>query len=95
MTVSNGKEMSPLCHGCYLFSLCLRLPTEPGYYADGEWGIRIENVAIVRDVKTRHNFGGNGYLGLERVTMVRFIFHSATFGSLTDVLRDSALFRRA
>ncbi|KAG6334211.1 hypothetical protein ID866_4882 [Astraeus odoratus] len=43
--------------------------TRIGYYSDGKWGIRIEDVVIVREVKTEENFGGNGYLGFEHVTM--------------------------
>lgn len=63
----------------------LRLPTEPGYYADGKWGIRIENVVIVREVQTPNNFGKNGYIGFERVTMVGLIFDAIAFGALMDV----------
>ena len=74
MTVSNGKETSQLCHGRRLFRTFACVPTEPGYYADGEWGIRIESVVIVREAKTPNNFGKNGYLGFERVTMVSLIF---------------------
>jgi len=44
--------------------------TEPGYYADGQWGIRIEDVVIVREVNPPNNFGGKGYLGFECLTMV-------------------------
>ncbi|KAG8216366.1 peptidase M24, structural domain-containing protein [Butyriboletus roseoflavus] len=47
----------------------MTVSNEPGYYADGKWGIRIENVVIVREVKTPNNFGKNGYNGFERVTM--------------------------
>ncbi len=43
---------------------------EPGYYADGKFGIRIENVVVVRAASTPHNFGDKGYLGMEHVTMV-------------------------
>ncbi|CAO3670247.1 unnamed protein product [Rhizopus microsporus] len=43
---------------------------EPGYYEDGKFGIRIENVIIVKDVETPNNFGGRGYLGFEHVTIV-------------------------
>ena len=50
--------------------------TEPGYYADGEYGIRIENVIIVREAQTPNNFGNKGYLGFERVTMVIPFFSS-------------------
>lgn len=44
---------------------------EPGYYADGRFGIRIENVMLVQEAKTPNNFGDKGFLRLERVTMVR------------------------
>lgn len=43
---------------------------EPGYYEDGVYGIRIENIAMVREVKTRFSFGDKPYLGFEHVTMV-------------------------
>lgn len=42
---------------------------EPGYYADGRYGIRIESIVIVREAKTPNDFG-NGYLCFEHVTMV-------------------------
>ena len=44
---------------------------EPGYYADGRYGIRIENIVIVRDAQTPNNFGDKGYLRFEHVTLVR------------------------
>ncbi|CEP12962.1 hypothetical protein [Parasitella parasitica] len=43
---------------------------EPGYYEDGKFGIRIENVLLVKDVETPNNFGNRGYLGFEHVTIV-------------------------
>ncbi|RUS34439.1 peptidase M24, structural domain-containing protein [Jimgerdemannia flammicorona] len=43
---------------------------EPGYYEDGNFGIRIENVLLVKDVQLRNNFGDRGYLGFEHVTLV-------------------------
>ncbi len=42
---------------------------EPGYYEDGKWGIRIENLVIVRPAKTPNNFGSKGYLTFEHLTM--------------------------
>ncbi|KAJ4421430.1 hypothetical protein N0V85_000191 [Neurospora sp. IMI 360204] len=48
------------------------LSIEPGYYEDGNYGIRIENLAIVREVKTEHQFGDKPYLGFEHVTMVPY-----------------------
>ncbi|OCH85295.1 Creatinase/aminopeptidase [Obba rivulosa] len=47
----------------------MTVSNEPGYYADGRFGIRIENVVIVREAKTPNNFGDKGYLGFEHVTM--------------------------
>ena len=46
------------------------ISNEPGYYADGKFGIRIENIDVVKMAETRDNFGGKGYLELEYVTMV-------------------------
>ncbi|KAJ1547723.1 hypothetical protein HK405_005079, partial [Cladochytrium tenue] len=43
---------------------------EPGYYEDGEFGIRIENILVAREVDTKKNFGGRGYLGFEHLTVV-------------------------
>ncbi|KAI9444117.1 Creatinase/aminopeptidase [Lactarius indigo] len=48
----------------------MTVSNEPGYYADGEYGIRIENVVIVREAQTPNNFGDKGFLGFEHVTMV-------------------------
>ena len=47
--------------------------TEPGYYEDGKFGIRIENVVVVREAVTPHNFGEKGYLGFEHLTMVLLV----------------------
>ncbi|KAK1756247.1 putative Xaa-Pro aminopeptidase P [Echria macrotheca] len=48
------------------------LSIEPGYYEDGAYGIRIENIAIVREAKTKFSFGDKPYLGFEHVTMVPY-----------------------
>lgn len=47
----------------------MTVSNEPGYYADGRFGIRIESIVLVREVKTPNNFGDKGYLGFENVTM--------------------------
>ncbi|KAK4462500.1 putative Xaa-Pro aminopeptidase 1 [Cladorrhinum samala] len=48
------------------------LSIEPGFYEDGAYGIRIENLAIVKEVKTQYSFGDKPYLGFEHVTMVPY-----------------------
>lgn len=40
---------------------------EPGYYEDGKFGIRIENVVVVVPTETKY---GSGYLTMEPVTLV-------------------------
>ncbi|KAG1760222.1 peptidase M24, structural domain-containing protein [Suillus occidentalis] len=46
----------------------MTVSNEPGFYADGRYGIRTESVVIVQEAKTPNNFG-NGYLCFEHVTM--------------------------
>ncbi|XP_057528571.1 aminopeptidase P1 [Amaranthus tricolor] len=41
---------------------------EPGYYEDGNFGIRLENVLFVKDANTEFNFGDRGYLEFEHIT---------------------------
>ena len=48
------------------------ISNEPGYYEDGSFGIRIENIIMVKEVTTNHKFGEKPYLGFEHVTMVPY-----------------------
>ncbi|KAL5557239.1 hypothetical protein UlMin_039475 [Ulmus minor] len=41
---------------------------EPGYYEDGSFGIRLENVLIINKADTKFNFGDKGYLSFEHIT---------------------------
>lgn len=43
---------------------------EPGYYEDNGFGIRIENIIMVKEVETKHQFGDKPFLGFEHVTLV-------------------------
>ena len=52
----------------------MTVSNEPGYYADGKFGIRIESIVLVRDAKTPNDFGEKGFLGFETVTMYVIIF---------------------
>eukprot|EP00752_Nemacystus_decipiens_P008249 g7376.t1 len=42
---------------------------EPGYYEDGEFGVRTESVCICVEKKTRHNFAGKRSCAFETITM--------------------------
>ncbi|KAI5928787.1 putative Xaa-pro aminopeptidase P [Camillea tinctor] len=48
------------------------ISNEPGFYEDGSYGIRIENIVVVKEVQTKHKFGDKPYLGFEHVTMVPY-----------------------
>ncbi|KAB2061653.1 hypothetical protein ES319_A10G100500v1 [Gossypium barbadense] len=41
---------------------------EPGYYEDGTFGIRLENVLVIKEADTEFNFGDKGYLSFEHIT---------------------------
>lgn len=64
MVISNGLS-SLFVQECLVDYL-----TEPGYYEDGKFGIRIENIVIVQPAKPPNNFGGKEYYKFEHVTMV-------------------------
>ncbi|KAF8590921.1 Creatinase/aminopeptidase [Ramaria rubella] len=46
------------------------LTNEPGFYLEGEWGVRIESALVVRRVHTKGQFQGNIWLGFKRFTQV-------------------------
>lgn len=46
------------------------LSDEPGYYEDGNFGIRIENMIMAKEAETNHHFGDKPWIGFEHVTMV-------------------------
>lgn len=60
------------------------ISNEPGYYKDGEWGIRIEGVDVIERRETRENFGGKGWLGFERITMVSYANYLMCQRSFSD-----------
>lgn len=43
---------------------------EPGYYEDGSFGIRIENVELIKKTETKYKYDGLEYLTMEPVTLV-------------------------
>ncbi|KAK3717767.1 hypothetical protein LTR37_005538 [Vermiconidia calcicola] len=61
---------------------------EPGYYEDGNFGIRIENIIMVKEVQTKHKFGDKPYLGFEHVTMTPMCRKLIDTSMLTERERD-------
>lgn len=64
------------------------MSNEPGYYEDGKYGIRIENMVLVKEVKTKHSFGDKPFLGFEYVTMVPYCRNLIDTTLLTSVEKD-------
>lgn len=64
------------------------LSDEPGYYEDGNFGIRIENMFMVKEVETKHRFGDKPYFGFEHVTMVPMCRKLIDVGLLTEGERE-------
>ena len=64
------------------------LSNEPGYYEDGHFGIRIENMMMVREVQTKHQFGDKPSFGFEHVTMVPMCRKLIDVELLTERERD-------
>lgn len=60
------------------------LSNEPGFYEDGHYGIRIENVVMVKEVQTKYTFGDKPFLGFEHVTMVPYCRNLIDTRMLTD-----------
>jgi Xaa-Pro aminopeptidase len=48
----------------------MTISNEPGYYEPGAFGIRIENLCVMRYSNTPNNFSGRRFLEFETVTMV-------------------------
>ncbi|KAF3770358.1 hypothetical protein M406DRAFT_87199 [Cryphonectria parasitica EP155] len=64
------------------------LSIEPGYYEDGEFGIRIENIAIVKEVETAFQLGDRPFLGFEHVTMTPYCRKLIDTNLLTQSEKD-------
>ncbi|GAX82461.1 hypothetical protein CEUSTIGMA_g9888.t1 [Chlamydomonas eustigma] len=71
LNVHEGPQsISPRFHITTPLAARMICSNEPGYYEDGGFGIRIENLVVVKEVTTANRFGGLASLGFERLTMV-------------------------
>ncbi|KAJ3396017.1 hypothetical protein HDU92_004320 [Lobulomyces angularis] len=66
LNVHEGPQGIGLKPSCEL-KAGMTVTNEPGYYEDGNFGIRIENVLIIEEKNTEFNFGATGF---EHVTFV-------------------------
>jgi len=60
-----SKYSTPLLPG-------MTVTIEPGYYEDGNFGIRLENDMIVVEAQTPFKFGGKSYYTFESLTWVPY-----------------------
>ncbi|XP_067252480.1 xaa-Pro aminopeptidase 1 isoform X2 [Chanodichthys erythropterus] len=61
---------------------------EPGYYEDGSFGIRLENVVLVVPAKTKYNYRNRGSLTFEPLTLVPIQLKMINTDLLTQKERD-------
>lgn len=62
----------------------MTISNEPGYYEEGSFGIRIENVCIAVRRDTPHRFNGKESLAFETVTKVPIQTSLIDLDQLTD-----------
>jgi len=67
------KGTTPTCYmfkgiAYYFINIALMI-LEPGYYQDGEFGIRLEDIILSVKANTPHNYKDLGFLAFETVTM--------------------------
>lgn len=79
MFVSDGKIkmvifsflcfFSPLRSAMKYILLLIWLSTEPGYYENGKFGIRIEDIVQIVPANISNDFNGRGALTFKKITM--------------------------
>lgn len=47
----------------------MTISNEPGYYEEGQFGIRVETVCVTVEANTDHHFAGRKFCKFETVTM--------------------------
>lgn len=62
-------SISPRMHITHPLTAGMVVSNEPGYYEDGKFGIRIENLVAIREADTPFRFGGMSFFGFERLTL--------------------------
>lgn len=71
LNVHEGPQsISSRFHITYGLQARMICSNEPGYYEDGAFGVRIENLVSIKEVETANRFGGIPYLGFDCLTLV-------------------------
>ncbi|XP_033740983.1 xaa-Pro aminopeptidase 1-like isoform X3 [Pecten maximus] len=79
LSVHEGPGRISLSHSSFIHDEPLDefqfFSDEPGYYEDGKFGIRLENIVMVKKATTKYQFPGTTFLTFETVTMVPYEPH--------------------
>lgn len=74
--ISRVPDKQPLVEG-------MIVSNEPGYYEEGNFGVRIENLLIAAPRHDIESFSGRGFLGFEKLTMIPIQHKCMDFDLLT------------
>lgn len=66
------------------FRIGMTISNEPGYYEEGHFGIRIENICVTVRASTAHNFGGKTFCTFDTITLVPIQRKLIKVETLTD-----------
>lgn len=88
LSVHEGPGRIALSHGSFQSDNILDenqfFSDEPGYYEDGKFGIRLENIVMVKNATTSYTFPGTQFLTFEHITLVPYEPHLIDFDLLSD-----------
>ncbi|XP_045197728.2 xaa-Pro aminopeptidase 1-like [Mercenaria mercenaria] len=87
LSVHEGPGRISLSHSSYerdnILDTNQFFSDEPGYYEDGKFGIRLENIVMVKNASTTYTFPGTQFLTFEHVTLVPYEPHLIKFELLS------------
>ncbi|XP_021366771.1 xaa-Pro aminopeptidase 1-like isoform X1 [Mizuhopecten yessoensis] len=79
LSVHEGPGRISLSHASFIHDEPLDefqfFSDEPGYYEDGKFGIRLENIVMIKKATTKYQFPGTTFFTFETVTMVPYEPH--------------------
>ncbi|KAK3097125.1 hypothetical protein FSP39_006609 [Pinctada imbricata] len=88
LSVHEGPGRISLHHSRFIWDIPLdehqTYSDEPGYYEDGKFGIRLENIVMIKKVDTKYKYQNSTMLGFETITLVPYEPNLINYDILSD-----------